>query len=60
VAESTRRLLGEPFVLEARGAIEVEGKGEMQTWFVSGRAGASGEQSTKGGHTSWEHEQTVS
>jgi len=60
VAESTRRLLAEPFELEARGAIAVEGKGEMQTWFVTGRTGASGKQATNGGHKSWEHEQTVS
>ena len=40
VAESTQRLLGEPFLLEARGALEVEGKGEMKTWFVSGRNSA--------------------
>jgi adenylate cyclase len=39
VAESTRRLLGEPFVLEERGALEVEGKGELKTWFVGGRKG---------------------
>jgi len=41
VSESTRRLLGEPFLLEERGALEVEGKGEVNTWFVSGRNGAS-------------------
>jgi len=41
VSESTRRLLGEPFVLEKRGALEVEGKGELQTWFVGGRNGNS-------------------
>jgi adenylate cyclase len=40
VAESTRRLLGAPFLLEERGALEVEGKGEMRTWFVCGRQGA--------------------
>jgi adenylate cyclase len=40
-SESTRRLLGEPFLLEERGALEVEGKGELKTWFVGGRAGAS-------------------
>jgi adenylate cyclase len=38
VAESTRRLLGEPFLLEERGALEVEGKHELKTWFVDGRA----------------------
>jgi adenylate cyclase len=41
VSESTRRLLGEPFLLEERGALEVEGKGELKTWFVGGRNGAS-------------------
>jgi adenylate cyclase len=60
VAESTRGLRGEPFELEPRGALAVEGKGEMQTWFVNGRAGASREKPTKGGPKSWEHEQTVS
>ena len=34
LAESTRRRLGEPFLLEERGALEVEGKGELKTWFV--------------------------
>jgi len=37
VSESTQRLLGEPFVLEQRGALEVEGQDEMKTWFVTGR-----------------------
>jgi len=37
VSESTRRLLGEPFLLEERGSLEVEGKGELKTWFVSAR-----------------------
>jgi adenylate cyclase len=41
VSESTQRLLGEPFLLEERGALEVEGKGEIKTWFVNGRNGAS-------------------
>jgi adenylate cyclase len=40
VAESTRRLLGEGFVLEERGALEVPGEGELKTWFVSGRNSA--------------------
>jgi adenylate cyclase len=39
VSESTRRLLGDRFVLEERGALEVEGKGEVKTWFVCGRNG---------------------
>ena len=42
VAESTRRRLGEPFLLEERGTLEVEGQGELKTWFVCGRSGASG------------------
>jgi adenylate cyclase len=41
VSESTQRLLGKPFLLEERGALEVEGKGELKTWFVCGRNGAS-------------------
>jgi adenylate cyclase len=40
VSESTRRLLGEPFLLEERGVLEVEGMGELKTWFVSGRGRA--------------------
>jgi adenylate cyclase len=40
VSESTRRLLGVPFLLEERGVIEVEGKGELKTWFVTGRTRA--------------------
>jgi len=40
VSESTRRLLGAPFLLEERGALEVEGKGELKTWFVGGRNSA--------------------
>ena len=39
VAESTRRQLGEPFTFEERGAIEAKGKGEMITWFLTGRSG---------------------
>ena len=41
VSESTRRLLGEPFLLEERGALEVEGQGELKTWFVGGRGTAA-------------------
>jgi adenylate cyclase len=54
VSESTRRLLGEAFVLEERGALAVEGQGEVQTWFVAGR------HPTERGHQSWQPEQTVS
>jgi adenylate cyclase len=40
VSDSTRQLLGKPFLLEERGALAVEGQGEMTTWFVAGRNGA--------------------
>jgi adenylate cyclase len=43
VSESTRRRLGQPFVLEERGVLEVEGAGEVNTWFLTGRARASQE-----------------
>ena len=39
IADTTRRGLGEPFILEARGTIEVKGKGEMHTWFLNSRTG---------------------
>jgi adenylate cyclase len=41
VSESTRRLLGEPFRLEERGALDVEGEGELKTWFLAGRNGTA-------------------
>jgi adenylate cyclase len=37
ITDSTRRGLGEPFLVENRGAIMVKGKGEMNTWFLNGR-----------------------
>ena len=37
VTDATRQGLGEPFVLEERGAIDVKGKGEMHTWFLNSR-----------------------
>jgi adenylate cyclase len=40
VSESTRRLLGDPFLLEERGVIEVDGSGELKTWFLASRDGA--------------------
>ncbi|TMA29831.1 MAG: response regulator [Deltaproteobacteria bacterium] len=40
VSESTRRRLGEPFLLEERGVLEVEGEGDMKTSFLAGRNGA--------------------
>ena len=35
VTEATRKKLSEPFLLEERGVVEIKGKGEMQTWFLS-------------------------
>jgi len=35
ITQATKRRLGSSFVLEQRGAIEVKGKGEMQTWFLN-------------------------
>jgi len=37
VTDSTRSELGESFLLEERGVIDVKGKGEMHTWFLNGR-----------------------
>src|SRR5208337_4513255 len=37
VTDSARQRMGEPFLLEERGVIEVKGKGEMHTWFLNGR-----------------------
>ena len=35
ITDSTRLKLGELFLLEKRGAIEVKGKGKMNTWFLN-------------------------
>jgi adenylate cyclase len=44
VTRSTYELLKDEFVLEARGTIEVRGKGEMETWYLVGpREGLKGE-----------------
>lgn len=37
ITDSTRKGLGESFLVENRGAIMVKGKGEMNTWFLNGR-----------------------
>jgi len=51
VSDSTRLLLGEPFLIEERGVLEVLGKGEIKTWFVGGRS------TTEERHQSWQQEQ---
>jgi len=38
ITDSTRQRLNGSFVLEKRGAIQVKGKGEMDTWFLNGRS----------------------
>ena len=35
--DRARRLLRDPFVLEERGKLQVEGLGEIKTWFLTGR-----------------------
>jgi adenylate cyclase len=42
VTQSTRQRLSEPFRLEERGAIELKGKGPMNTWFLAGRSSEVG------------------
>jgi hypothetical protein len=37
LTNSTRQKSSEAFMLEAHGAIEVKGKGQMHTWFLNGR-----------------------
>jgi adenylate cyclase len=37
ITEATHDLIGDMFVCESRGPIQVKGKGEMNTWFVLGR-----------------------
>ncbi|MGH2378501.1 MAG: adenylate/guanylate cyclase domain-containing protein, partial [Candidatus Limnocylindria bacterium] len=39
IAEPTFQLLGDAFVCEPRGTIEVKGKGAMATWWLSGERG---------------------
>jgi adenylate cyclase len=40
VTDSTRQRLGAPFKFEERGIIDVKGKGEVHTWFLTGRDSA--------------------
>ncbi len=37
VTDATRQRLGAPFTFEERGIIDVKGKGEVHTWFQTGR-----------------------
>jgi guanylate cyclase len=38
ISKATRDILGDKFLYEPRGAVDIKGKGEMQTWFLVGRA----------------------
>ena len=37
ISETTRAAIGDAFELEARGPVDIKGKGLMETWFVTGR-----------------------
>ncbi len=37
ITDTARQRLHEPFIVEKRGAIDVKGKGEMDTWFLNAR-----------------------
>jgi len=39
LTDATRRLLGRPFLVEERGAIEAKGLGTLHTWLLTGRSG---------------------
>jgi adenylate cyclase len=39
VTDATRQKLGEPFLFEERGVIDLKGKGQVKTWFLVGRSG---------------------
>lgn len=41
ITEATRSRLGEPFLFEERGPIDVKDMGELRTWFLTGRSSAS-------------------
>jgi adenylate cyclase len=41
ITEATRSRLGDPFLFEERGAIDVKDIGELRTWFLAGRSSAS-------------------
>ena len=43
ISEATRSRLGDPFLFEERGMIDDKDMGELRTWFLTGRSGASSE-----------------
>ena len=41
ITEATRLRLGEPFLFEERGTIDIKDMGEVRTWFLTGRTDAA-------------------
>ncbi len=41
LSDATRDLLDEDFLIEARGTVDIKGKGEMRTWLLAGRSPAA-------------------
>jgi guanylate cyclase len=39
ITDAMRDVLGEEYVFQSRGVVEIKGKGAMQTWFLIGKAG---------------------
>jgi adenylate cyclase len=37
VSEAVRQRLGDDYALEPRGTVEVKGKGQMPTWYLTGK-----------------------
>lgn len=42
ITEATRSRLGEPFLFEERGPIDIKDMGEVRTWFLTGRTTSTG------------------
>jgi len=37
ISETTCQKLGDGYLVEERGSIEIKGKGKLRTWFLNGR-----------------------